>query len=154
LYESISALDGAVVVGVLGTTGVVGVGSMPGVAVVPDTSARYFALESGPKIPDAGEMPFAACHFAIAALVLSRRSEVSLPGDPTPVSATLNPAPLRYFWRHRTSSPSTPKSRVLAKLHDAASTGVELNAMARSAAMATLLKIFVLDMFMINKINK
>jgi hypothetical protein len=84
--------------------------------VDPLESAAYFARERGPNIPLA-ERPFAACHFFTAAFVPSRKRLVSFPTEPTPLDATVYPAPFKYFWRQRTSSPwvDVLKSRV--KLH-------------------------------------
>lgn len=53
----------------VGITGVVGCGV--GIVGADDVSTMYFARDTGPKVPVAGLIPFAVCHFCTAATVFA-----------------------------------------------------------------------------------
>ncbi|HEY4510223.1 MAG TPA: hypothetical protein VJJ73_00105, partial [Candidatus Paceibacterota bacterium] len=76
---------------------VIGPGVGGGVPPPPPVAIElYFACDSGPKYPTAGETPFAACHLATADLVNDPKYVVSLPGEPEPLAATWYPEEFRY----------------------------------------------------------
>ncbi len=66
----------------------------------------------GPNIPEAGLIPTLLWYFMRAAFVAPPKRVVSLPGEPAPVAATIEPFPFKNCWSIFTAEPVEPNERL------------------------------------------